>query len=147
MDEKPKKSKAGTHPNSLKALEPTKWKKGQKPPGAGRPKGSLSLKARFEKYMDVEVKVKKPDGSVMDAPAIEAICLAIMSQAAKGNVKAASLLFDRVYGKESQKLELTGKDGDPIEFEHSGRLSEIEQRLADAFSEGQGLPISPPAED
>ena len=146
MDEEPKKKKSGkgVHPNSLKNLKV--YQKGH-PPTGGRPKGSLSLKKRFEKYMDIEVEVRTPDGKIVGAPAIEAICLAIMSQAAKGNVKAASLLFERVYGKESQKLELSGKDGDPIEFEHSGRLSEIERRLADAFGERPGLSVSPSTED
>lgn len=124
----------GKHPNSLKNLKPLK--PGHAPlPGGGRPKGALSLKERMDKYIDLDTKVVMPDGTVTDKSVMDSIVLALLSKARKGDVPAAKEILDRYYGKEAEKVELTGRDGKPLEIEHSRRLSEVYERAADAFGE------------
>lgn len=124
----------GIHPNSLKALEATKWKKGEKPPGAGRPKGALSLKERMDKYINLPTKVVMPDGTITDKEVMDSIVLALLAKARKGDVGAAKEILDRYYGKQADKMELTGKDGQPLEIEHSQRLRDAWSELNDAFT-------------
>ncbi len=124
----------GQHPNSLKALEATKWKKGVKPEGAGRPKGSISLKERMDRYIDLDTKVVMPDGTITDRSVMDSIVLALLGKARKGDVSAAKEILDRYYGKEASKLELTGSDGKPVEIEHSQRLREAWSELNNAFT-------------
>jgi hypothetical protein len=105
----------GTNPNSLKALEPTKWKKGFKPEGAGRPKGALSLKDRMKRYLDLSVEVKLPDGTITDREVLDDIILSLFNEARKGNTKAIEQVLDRFYGKEPEKLEVTAHE-DRLKF-------------------------------
>lgn len=124
----------GKHPNSKKALEPGMFKPGHAPlPGAGRPPGAVSLKERMDRYIDLPTKVVMPDGTVTDKSVMDSIVLAMMAKARKGDVPAANVVLDRYYGKQSDKLELTGKDGQPLEVQHSERLRDAWDGLADAF--------------
>lgn len=135
----------GQHPNSLKNLE-----LGRFPPGnslGGRPKGALSLKERMAKFIDLQTKVKMPDGSVTDATVMESIILSLLAQAAKGNINAIKEVLDRNFGKEAQPVELTGRDGQPIEIEHSRRLSEVYERAANAFGTRPRLPDERPSKE
>ncbi len=122
----------GMHPNSLAALEPTKWKKGKAPTG-GRPKGALSLKERMDKYIDLPTKVVMPDGTITDKAVMDSIVLSIMAKARKGDVAAANLILERYYGKTAQPVELTGKDGKPLEVNHVAHLEHIYGGMKDAF--------------
>jgi hypothetical protein len=100
----------GTNPNSKAALEPTKWKKGFCPPGAGRPLGALSLKDRMRKYLELDIKMKMPDGSIQDKSVLDGIILSLLSQAQKGNIKAIQEVFDRNFGKEADVINITHED-------------------------------------
>lgn len=124
----------GKHPNSLAALEPTKWKKGQKPEGSGRPKGALSYKERFAKYMALERKLQLPDGKIEDGNILDGVILKALAVASQGDIKAMEFCFNRAFGKEPDKHEITGKDGQPLEIEHSQRLQEAWGSITDAFA-------------
>lgn len=127
----------GRNPNSLKNLKP--YKPGHAvPPGAGRPKGSLSFKERAAKFLDLTQQVKMPGGGFQDQTLLDGAILSLIAQAHRGNVPALKELFERVFGKEVEKLELTGKDGQSLSIEHSARLSEARCRLRDALSGGPG---------
>ena len=136
----------GMHPNSLKALEATKWKKGKTPTG-GRPKGALSLKERMDKYINLETKVVMPDGTITDKEVMDSIVLALLAKARKGDVPAAKEILDRYYGKQSDKLELTGKDGQPLEVQHTERLRDAWDGLADAFINARKGDDTSPSKD
>lgn len=124
----------GKHPNSKKALEPGMFKPGHAPiPGAGRPPGALSLKERMDRYIHLETKVVMPDGTITDKEVMDSIVLAALAKARKGDVPAIKEVFDRYYGKQTEKLEVTGKDGQPLEVQHSERLRDAWDGLADAF--------------
>ena len=60
---------------------------------------------------------------------------------------AANALLDRGYGRPHQSVEMTGKDGDPIEHEEVSALEVIESRLAAIrerlVEEGHPLLIQP----
>lgn len=134
----------GRNPNSLKNLKP--FKPGH-PPSGGRPKGSLSFKERAQKFLEIETKYKMPNGTITDQTLLDGAILSLLAQANKGNVPALKELFERVFGKEVEKVELTGSDGQPIAIEHSARLSAVYERAANAFNAGPGLPdAGPPAE-
>lgn len=139
--------KRGKHPNSLAALEPTKFKKGIKPIGAGRPKGRPNYKTVLHKYLKSKSLTKMPDGSSQEKELLHRIVLATIAKACQGDVRAAQFIFERAFGKEPDKMELTGKDGNPLEIDHGRRLSEIESRLIESFGSGQAVLLPPPTED
>jgi len=97
-----KSDKRGRSPGSLAALEPTKLKKGDRLPGAGRPHGSLSLKDKLKHYLELDVQVKMPDGSIQSKQVLDSIILSLLSQANKGNIKAIEQVLDRGFGKEAE---------------------------------------------
>lgn len=102
---KPKGIGKGNNPNSKKAL--TKRVKGAPPvPGAGRPKGSLSLKERLSKFSNIEIPVKMPNGTVENQTIIDSIILSLLAQAQKGNLFAIKEVLDRHFGKEPEKLDI-----------------------------------------
>lgn len=101
--------KRGAHPNSLKALEANKYKKGKKPTG-GRPKGSLSLKDRMRHYLELEVPVEIPNGTITDRTILDGIIIALFKQAAAGNVMAIKEVFDRHFGKEADTIMMKHED-------------------------------------
>ena len=79
---------------------------GGKRPGAGRKKGSLNkttadVKVLAQQYGDDAIK------------ALVDIALSPEHPAA-ARVSAANALLDRGYGKPTQAVELTGKDGGPV---------------------------------
>lgn len=126
----------GKNPNSLKNLKP--YKPGH-PPTGGRPKGSLSFKERAQKFLDIQTKYKMPNGTITDQTLLDGAILSLIAQANKGNVPALKELFERIFGKEVEKVELTGSDGQPIAIEHGARLSAVYERAANAFGTGSGL--------
>lgn len=126
----------GKHPNSLAALKPTQFKPGHKPKG-GRPKGALSFKERLDKYIDLPTKVVMPDGTITEKGVMDSIVLGLLSKARKGDVAAAKEILDRYYGKQVDKVELTGKDGQPLAIEHSVGLSEAQRRLRAIIDSGR----------
>lgn len=75
--------------------------------GPGRPKGSLSLTAYIKKALakDDDAKAK-------------ILADAWIMQAAKGNGVIAKQLWDRVDGPVTDKIELSGPGGGPIQFQH-----------------------------
>lgn len=122
----------GKHPNCLKALENGKFKKGHKANG-GRPKGSLSYKERFRKYLELEVPFKLPNGKVENREILDGIILSALAQATKGDIRAMEFVFHRAFGKESEKVELTGKNGQPLAIEHGQRLRAAYERAAEVL--------------
>jgi len=93
----PKKKK---HPNSLKAIKGHEFKKGCSG-GPGRPPGpSLKtlLKQALEKADNKEAK---------------AIITALIDKAKDGDIKAQALVFERMEGKETTRLDHTS-GGQPV---------------------------------
>ncbi|MHA1210820.1 MAG: hypothetical protein ACTSSH_00015 [Candidatus Heimdallarchaeota archaeon] len=83
-------------------LDGEKDNRGGTKPGAGRPKGAISLETKrkqaFEKLFISEVnKNKKP------------IIEALMKKSKEGDVRALTDILNRIVGKPTEKLDLTSK--------------------------------------
>ncbi len=101
----------GCHPNSKKALEATQVKKGGPAhPGAGRPRGSLSLKERMDKFATINIPVEMPDGTISNEEMLDAILFTLFLKAQKGDTQAIKEVLDRKFGKEPEKIEIDDKE-------------------------------------
>lgn len=70
---------------------------------------------------------------------IEEIATKLVAKAKRAEVPAVKELFDRLWGKAPQAVELSGADGDAIKVDIGGDLSDEEiQRIAEAVSAGRG---------
>jgi hypothetical protein len=92
-----------------------------KQPGAGRPKKPRVvdvLRERIEERVDEVIAVyldaMKADRTVVIGKGEAAVVEKEVDHAIR--LRAVEALNDRAYGKPGQALELTGKDGGPIEF-------------------------------
>ena len=92
-----------SHPGS-KNLRPHRFTSEDQPEGRGRPKGSLSLTNLLRKELRANRKEK----------AIE-LMKRIIVNAGEGNAAHSKLIFDRIDGVLTEKTELMGKGGGPIE--------------------------------
>jgi len=84
-----------------------RYKKGQ----SGNPKGRPRILPELDKLL-ADVLGEEKDG----IEAAKAILMALRAKATKGDVRAAEVLLDRAYGKAKEKIELTGKDGGPVDI-------------------------------
>lgn len=117
-------AKKPLHPNSLAAAKRNKaptWQKGQ----SGNPKGNH----KGTKHRATELKellaliVRDPKGKGVPNPLNPAeksvtfekmINVALIKKALTGNVEAIKEIQDTVYGRMTDKRELTGADGNPL---------------------------------
>lgn len=75
----------------------------------GRPKGSLSLTNEIKKILaGVDEASQKT--------ILELLAIAAAKQAMKGNSAYFREIIERLDGKVTDKIELTGKDGGPVEW-------------------------------
>jgi hypothetical protein len=93
-----------SHPNSLKNLK--MFEKGNK--GGGRKKGSVSLVYVLKKLLKKEIDIKDPFTKAQSKAQLrEAVALALVTKALKGDVSAIKEIIERVDGKVLQKTEIT----------------------------------------
>jgi hypothetical protein len=92
------------NPDSLKP-----FKKGYdaRREGNGRPKKLPPIKELIEKTLGEEKN---------GITGVDAIFKVLLSKAVKGDLKAAQMLLDYYYGKATQKTEITGAEGEKIQF-------------------------------
>lgn len=95
--------------------------------------GPAALQDKLEKYLNLETAVVLPDGSKEKREVIDGIVLGLLAKASRGDIAAVKEVFDRYYGKLTDKVELTGKDGNPLAIEHSAHLSQVYDGMKDAF--------------
>ena len=91
----------GVTPKQLANLKPPK--KGEVRNPNGRPKKLPALDELLANVLSAE-KAGKTEA--------EAILIAIILKARKGNVKAAELILNRAYGKPKESIELSNKEGE-----------------------------------
>ncbi len=126
----------GSHPNSLKALQSNR---GQGVKNAGRKHGTINVKSRILKYLDIEVPLKLPDGSTENAQVADTIIIALIQQAQRGNIKAAELLFDRGYGKQEQVIDVKDDRIEKLGANYSQRLSDAYDRIEEIIDSRPGI--------
>ena len=85
-------------------------KKGEQPPGAGRKKGTLSLKERLNNFLELDIKIKMPGGKIEDREVLDGVIMSLLAQAQKGNVQAIKEVFDRGFGKEADVVMVRHED-------------------------------------
>lgn len=123
-DKKPIKSEKGKgkhrNPNSLANLKTTA--------GPGRPKGKLNYDTRVELAMEAlahevvaqhnaKYKQKSKHITIEDVDIEGDIFKQHVLNARKGGRQDIDSFMDRRHGKATSRIELTGKDGDPIAIE------------------------------
>lgn len=106
--------------------------------GPGRPKGSKCLSTELAKLLDVEVPLKDKetgeiirdkDGLPITKTTRIALSESIIRSALKGNVNAWREIADRTEGKAVQKMELSGNDGEPIQYQQLSLTKEQKDAL------------------
>ena len=109
----------------------------------GRPKGVLNYKTRLNIALDglalqfaeahntkysAQIKAKKKKAMTSDDIDIMGdVFSQYVNKARNGDLKAIDSLLDRTYGKAKQPVEVSGKDGKPIE--HTVKVAEAEERI------------------
>jgi len=86
------------HPNSLKNLEKRK-KFVPRDPRASKGRTSRNRKTIFAEWTDYESKCKDPEGHKILVPLIYKMALAIFTKASRGDISAATMVLDNLYGK------------------------------------------------
>lgn len=128
------KNKDSISEKSLENLKAHKFKKGQSGNPTGRPKGILNYKTRVTlaievlatKYLSDYNKKHKKKITLADVDILGDVFQQAINKARLGDMKAITDLFDRLYGKATQILEVSGKDGNPIEY--SEKIKEAEEK-------------------
>lgn len=94
--------------------KPYRWKKGGPSPNpGGRPKRTPFTDAHRE---IAEATVK--DLTIKDTDSVAtAIAKALAREALKGKIQAAAEITNRVEGTVKQRLEVSGHEGEPLQFE------------------------------
>lgn len=92
-------------------LEPHKLKPGETLPGAGRPKGSRSMKTILREALELLVEVPNNEmikqwSEEKKLPIKEVLVLKELSDALKGNDKAKQRIWEYVEGKPDQKQQI-----------------------------------------
>jgi len=121
------------NPNIAEYGKATRFAAGN--PGGGRPvgEGPAALRAKLDQYLSLDTSVILPDGSKDKRSVIDATVLALLHKATRGDIPAIKEVFDRHYGKLSDKVELTGADGQPLQVNHVAHLEQIYGGMKDAF--------------
>jgi hypothetical protein len=78
------------------------WQKGQSGNPAGRPKGSLSAVEALRAALERPWRSGEAGGGRTQ---LDRVARALVEQAAKGNVQAAAMVFERIDGKVAQRVE------------------------------------------
>jgi len=101
-----------------------KWKPGVSGNPRGRPRRGESLSEALRDQVDARKLAK-----------------AVLEMAYSGSVPAVSLVFDRVEGRCSERVALTGGDGGPIQVDQTTRralVAYLDQILSDGELEKLG---------
>jgi hypothetical protein len=119
-----------------KNLKP--FKKGNKG-GPGRPVGWVPLGKRLQEYLQSPMKYKGEDKLIGDL-----LVRRMVAAALSGNTRMMDSIWEKIEGKAIARMELTGKDGEPIKQSvelpaTSARIEEILKRGATA-SDKASLP-------
>jgi hypothetical protein len=90
-------------------------------PGAGRPKGSVSLTTILDKILSGKIKIQQ-GGEEVEITKLEALALGLVRDALQDedpNIRHRALdrIADRLYGKPKQEIEQSGKFSIGFDFE------------------------------
>ena len=117
------------------------FKKGQSGNPAGRPPGSVSVKAELQKLVNIMLKNEHnplSDEVEAEMPVGRKIALNLAVDAAEGNPFSINRVMEYLDGKPHQTstTELTGKDGGPVQLESASNLSDEQLNAIAAIAKG-----------
>lgn len=133
------------HPSSLANLElGNRFQSGDLNPRlGGRKEGSKTMATLLERALEmVASKVDPITRKVEDRQMGMWVAIGLTVKAASGDVPAIREIFDRIDGKATQKWEVSGNAGGPLQIEHSEHLNEIYTGMKDAFGVRLDVPAS-----
>jgi hypothetical protein len=122
---------------SLESIKPYEFKPGESGNPSGRPVGSVSIVTKLKRLMEQEFSDFDPtDNNKLTKKQIqEWIALKLVVQAMKGDMTAIKEALERIDGKVLQKLESTGKDGEPlIPNDQKITVEMVKQRIEDMLN-------------
>jgi len=123
---------ASKHPNSLANLKGHEFKKGNKL--GGRKKGSISLTDSLKRALEMECEqINEYTNQIEKRQLRDWVGIALVAKAMKGDVPAIKEVLDRMEGKATQKLEVSGTDGGPLAMASLGSLDQIYTNMKQAF--------------
>jgi len=131
------KTGKGSNPNSQANLKPIKPGEVRNP--NGRPKGKLNFDTRVDMAIEAlamqmvehhnkQPKNKKKQIKLEDIDIEGDIFMQLLNKARGGNEKMIDSFLDRRHGKAVARVELTGKDGDPIAYEEKKQEAKSKAR-------------------
>jgi hypothetical protein len=110
----------------------TQWRPGQSGNPNGRPKKAACLttllKEELERPVTDQNLLKTVGGNVGDVTWAQMIAIALIRKAAKGNERAAEIIFDRAEGKVRPSPVFEPTEAQPVNYDYS-RLTYEELRL------------------
>lgn len=93
-------------PGNPSKLKPAQ--KGEVRNPKGRPKGSRDRASVLRELLAIPINVKRPDGSTIPGATLEdAVGMALVQKALKGDVPAIREIYDTLHGKVTEKVENT----------------------------------------
>lgn len=88
--------------------EETKWKPGESGNPAGKPKGTISWKTTFKKWLEAETDEENPISKAIEKMTqLDKITLMQIKKARNGDTRAAEFLKDHMEAKPKQGIDLT----------------------------------------
>jgi hypothetical protein len=104
---KPNNSEISAMPKPENII-PHKYKKGQ----SGNPKGRPPI--RDIKVVLQDLLSQEKNGTQL----IDGLMSVVVNKALKGDLKAVDMLLSYTFGKATQRTEITGSEGEPIQMKH-----------------------------
>jgi len=92
------------------------YKKGQSGNPKGKPKGTLNRSTIAKKWLEVLSQEELEDGVVKWLSNEEAITLALIQKARKGDVNAYKALMDSAYGTAKDTVDINSNETKSIDF-------------------------------
>lgn len=125
-------SKRPEPPQFVGKSNKTQFKPGNKL--GGRKPGSVSLTDAIRRVMERDYTHTDPISGMKDTKQVrDWIGIALAGKAMKGDVAAIREMLERLEGKVTDKVELTGKDGAALEINHTAQLEHVYNGMKDVF--------------
>jgi hypothetical protein len=97
--------------------EKTRFSKENQPENRGRPEGAKNRATILTKWLTAELDIVNPITKDKERGTVEdEVMLALITKARKGDVTAIKEVLDTMYGKLSDKTEVGGAEGGPLEL-------------------------------
>lgn len=101
--------------NSLSQLKPIPFSSENQPDTPGIKPSKPNRSTIYKRILNTPVVVEDDNGELLSLSLHEAIALGQARSAMEGNTQAWKEIQDSIYGKQTEKTELTGADGQPLE--------------------------------